>query len=124
MESAPTGPIGVPELLIILSWLVVLGVAILVGRDANRRGMNGLAWGIGVALLCIVFLPIYLIVRKPLAAPSAGVPVQVSSEAKPAVPAGSTANMTEQASFCPSCGNRLTTGARFCGRCGAQIPTG
>jgi zinc ribbon protein len=121
MDTA--GAIGLPELLIILPWLAVLGIAILVGRDANRRGMNGVAWGIGVALLCIVFLPIYLIVRKPLGAPSASLPVQVSPEAKPAVSAGSTADLTEQALFCPSCGNRLTTGARFCARCGAQIPT-
>jgi len=124
MENGPSaGAIGLPELMIILPWLAVLGIAIFVGKDANRRGMNGVAWGIGVALLCIVFLPIYLIVRKPLGAASAGLPVQASTEPTPAVSAGSTANSTEQASFCPSCGNRLTTGARFCARCGAQIPT-
>jgi hypothetical protein len=41
-------------------------IGILVAKDANARGMEGTAWGIGVFMLCIVFLPVYLIVRKPL----------------------------------------------------------
>ena len=49
-----------------LGFLIALVVGILVGKDANKRGMNGILWGIGVCLLMIVFLPIYLIVRKPL----------------------------------------------------------
>ena len=49
-----------------LGLIIALIVGILVGQDANKRGMNGLGWGLGVFLLMIVFLPIYLIVRKPL----------------------------------------------------------
>lgn len=44
---------------------VALVIAILVGQDASKRGMNGILWGIGVFLLLIIFLPIYFIVRKP-----------------------------------------------------------
>ena len=47
-------------------FLIALIVGILVGQDANKRGMNGIGWGLGVFLLMIVFLPIYLIIRKPL----------------------------------------------------------
>lgn len=46
--------------------LIALVIAIVVGQDAKKRGMNSWGWGIGVFLLLIVFLPIYLIVRKPL----------------------------------------------------------
>ncbi len=46
--------------------VIALVVAILVGQDANKRGMNAWGWGIGVFLLLIVFLPLYFILRKPL----------------------------------------------------------
>ena len=49
-------------------FLIALLIAIWVASDANKRGMNGVGWAIGVFFLCIVFLPIYLIVRKPLLA--------------------------------------------------------
>jgi MFS family permease len=45
--------------------LIALVVAILVGQDAEKRGMNAWAWGIGVFLVLIVFLPLYFILRKP-----------------------------------------------------------
>ncbi|KPK82879.1 MAG: hypothetical protein AMS27_13685 [Bacteroides sp. SM23_62_1] len=45
--------------------LVALLVAILVGQDAKKRGMNAWVWGIGVFLVLIVFLPLYFILRKP-----------------------------------------------------------
>ena len=50
----------------ILGLIIALVVGILIGQDAEKRGMNGLGWGLGVFLLMIVFLPVYLIVRKPL----------------------------------------------------------
>lgn len=45
--------------------IIALIIAILIGKDANSRGMNGVGWGIFVFLICIIALPIYLIVRKP-----------------------------------------------------------
>jgi len=48
-------------------WLVVfLIIAYLVYQDANRRGMNGLLWGILVLIpvLGILFLIIYIISRE------------------------------------------------------------
>ncbi len=41
-------------------------IGVLIANDANSRGMNGLGWGIFTFLICIVAVPIYLIVRKPL----------------------------------------------------------
>jgi hypothetical protein len=45
--------------------IIALVIAILIGKDASKRGMNAWGWGIGVFLLLIVFLPLYFIMRKP-----------------------------------------------------------
>ncbi|MCX6328137.1 MAG: hypothetical protein NTZ85_01300, partial [Bacteroidia bacterium] len=49
----------------IIGVIIALVVAILIGQDASKRGMNAWGWGIGVFLLLIVFLPLYFILRKP-----------------------------------------------------------
>jgi hypothetical protein len=46
-----------------LAIAVVIGV--LIGKDAASRGMSGVGWGLFSALICIVAVPIYLVVRKP-----------------------------------------------------------
>ena len=43
--------------------------------DAKKRGMNATGWGIGTFLFCLVFLPLYLIMRKPLLTGPVGMPV-------------------------------------------------
>lgn len=49
----------------LIGMMIALVVAILVGQDASKRGMNSWGWGIFVFLILIVGLPWYLIVRKP-----------------------------------------------------------
>ena len=72
-------------------------IAVWVAMDANKRGMNGFLWGLGVFLLCIVFLPIYLIVRR-------GKSPQAAGGGGP---------------FCPSCGKQISdANAPFCPHCG------
>ena len=95
-----------------LFWILIpLIVAVLVAQDANKRGMNGVLWGIGVFLLCIVFLPLYLIVRKPMfIAPPPGYYPPVAG------PPGGTARM------CPACGKYHDGSAQFCPHCGAPQP--
>ena len=63
--------------------------------------MNGVLWGIGVFLLCIVFLPLYLIVRKPIP------------------PAMTGASWSGTARMCPACGRYHDGTAQFCPFCGA-----
>ena len=53
----------------LISLLIAAGIAFFVYQDAQKRGMNGILWAIGVFLLCIVFLPMYLIMRKPVGTP-------------------------------------------------------
>tara|TARA_B100000029_G_C17517101_1_gene938515 strand:- start:134 stop:313 length:180 start_codon:yes stop_codon:yes gene_type:complete len=50
----------------IIGLIIVLVIGVFIAKDANSRGMNGIGWGIFVFLICIVALPIYLIVRKPV----------------------------------------------------------
>jgi len=54
--------IGPQEIIILI---ILLIPAIAVGKDAEKRGMNGWGWGIGVFFLLIVLLPLYFILRKP-----------------------------------------------------------
>jgi hypothetical protein len=49
----------------LIAIVIDLLIAIWVYRDAQGRGMNAILWAIGTFLLCIVFLPLYLIMRKP-----------------------------------------------------------
>ncbi len=49
----------------IIGPIIALIVAIVIGQDAKKRGMNAWGWGIGVFLILIIFLPLYFILRKP-----------------------------------------------------------
>ena len=49
----------------IIGYIIALIIAVLIGQDASKRGMNAWGWGIGVFLLLIIFLPLYFILRKP-----------------------------------------------------------
>ena len=46
--------------------IIALIAAILVGQDAQKRGMSPWGWGIFVFLILIIGLPAYFIARKPL----------------------------------------------------------
>jgi hypothetical protein len=59
---------------VVVAVAALLSVTIAVGVDAGKRGMRGGAWAAGVFLFWIVFLPLYLIVRKPLSPAPAGAP--------------------------------------------------
>ena len=50
----------------IFGLIIAVIVGVLIAKDADNRGMNGTAWGFFVFFVCIIALPIYLIVRKPL----------------------------------------------------------
>ena len=98
-----------------IGFLVALLIAIWVATDANKRGMNGAAWAIGVFFLCIIFLPIYLIVRKPVLAQTPyGYPPPPGSQPpySPPLPTGAAQQ------FCSNCGAPLSPGVKFCGKCG------
>ena len=81
--------------------LIAAVIAGFVASDASKRGMSAGGWFFGVFLLLIVFLPAYLIVRKPLLAQYQP---QLSPQATP--------------SLCPHCGKYYAGKATFCPHCG------
>lgn len=50
----------------ILGWLIFVVLAYLVYKDAEKRGMNGLLWGLPVLVpwVGIIFLALYLFLRE------------------------------------------------------------
>ena len=81
-------------------------IGFLVAQDANSRGMSGVGWGLGTFLLCIVFLPLYLLVRRPpLAAYQA--------------PGGNLFPAPGAPVLCPTCGKYHEGYAAYCPHCGA-----
>lgn len=57
---------------------LLIAISSWVWKDATRRDMNP-RWGIAVGLLLIVFLPLYLAVRKPVKCGGCGKPVPSSA---------------------------------------------
>lgn len=51
---------------ILLGLIIVTIISVFIYKDAEKRGMCGIGWALGVWLLLIVFLPLYLIVRTPI----------------------------------------------------------
>lgn len=50
---------------LVFGLIIAAVVAVLIAKDADSRGMNGLGWGIFTFLVCIIAVPIYVVVRKP-----------------------------------------------------------
>jgi len=49
----------------VLFGLIIAGiVGVLIGKDANSRGMNSWGWGIFTFAIMIIAVPIYLVVRN------------------------------------------------------------
>jgi hypothetical protein len=62
MDNYGGGGFGIFQL---IGLIIAAAIGFWVYKDANTRGMNGILWGILTFLICIIFLPIYLIIRKP-----------------------------------------------------------
>jgi len=119
---------------------IVVGViaAIWVYSDAKKRGMNAIGWAIGTFLVCIVFLPLYLIIRKPVLMAGGippGAPVYMPPPGyqqppggyaqPPAAPPqagpmpGAAGPPAGTMHFCTQCGQRYEGTLKFCPNCGA-----
>jgi len=103
--------------LLSLGGLIQIGLAVWVGLDAQRRGMNGLLWGLLVFFTFIVGLLVYLIVTQwgP----------QSESAASPGAPVGFTAASGAAARTakgrCPGCEAPLAPDFKLCPYCGTPL---
>jgi hypothetical protein len=94
----------------LFGFVIAVIVAAFTARDANKRGMSGMGWFFGVAFLLIVFLPLYLIVRKPL------LPQYQPQLAQP--PQGMLLPATGVPNLCMHCGKYYAGQAKYCPLCG------
>jgi predicted amidophosphoribosyltransferase len=89
--------------------VVVIGigaiVAVITAKDAGKRGMNEFGWGVGVFLAMIFFLPLYLIVRKPVLRTVIEQEQLESGNARK----------------CPYCAEIIRAGAQVCRFCGREL---
>jgi hypothetical protein len=131
----------------IIGLLIAAAIAFWVYTDAKKRPMNAVGWAIGTFLLCIVFLPLYLILRKPplTAGLPPGVPPlppgytyttmppgqQPPMQAPPptfpppppaTAPPPAAGSSGAPVHFCTQCGHRYEGTVKFCPNCGAPTP--
>jgi hypothetical protein len=115
----------------LIGFLIAGAIAFWVYSDAKKRGMNAAGWAAGTFLLCIVFLPLYLIMRKPVVTGPVGMPVPPGyipppppgTYTQPLPPPPPTAAAPAQPAgtmhFCTQCGQRYEGTLKFCPNCGA-----
>jgi hypothetical protein len=130
----------------LIGLVIAAAIAFWVYNDAKKRPMNAILWAIGTFLVCIVFLPLYLILRKPVtgAAVTPGMPPQplplpptytpppqqsyqqppqytppppTYTPPQPGAPLATAP--PKQGKFCPSCGAPHEGTVKFCPNCGA-----
>jgi hypothetical protein len=99
--------------MVLIGLMVAAIVAGFVAKDANKRGMNAKFWFFGVFLLLIVFLPIYLLSRKPLLPQyQPQFPQPQQTQLNPVFAA------TPAPTLCRPCGQYYAGPARDCPLCG------
>lgn len=86
-----------PLLFVLIGWIVIV---VWVYRDAERRALNGILWGLLVFFGNIIGLIIYLIVRSEQ------------------LPKGIAGNVVAP---CPGCGKAVPQSHAFCHHCGARL---
>jgi hypothetical protein len=107
-----------PEMIRIVAGIVAVFLALLVARDASRRGMNAVGWFLGVLFLLLIALPLYFILRKPLLPQYQSQLPQRQTPSAPVFAAATAASIKPM--FCLNCGAEIGPTSRFCASCGAK----
>jgi RNA polymerase subunit RPABC4/transcription elongation factor Spt4 len=102
-------PTTLLSLVLLIIWIFVI---VWVYRDAERRGMNGILWGLLVFIGNIIGLLIYLIVR------SDNVPSTTEAVSHHICPECSTP-VSQKYAFCPHCGASMA--GPVCPDCGRTV---
>lgn len=103
-----------------LSLLILFAVSVWVYRDAVSRGYtsgSALLWSIGVFALLIIFLPIYLITRKPRVERT-----DFSNDSYRSGPmkVGESSTYVDQL-LCSQCGSEISSNFTHCPYCGTRL---
>ena len=48
----------------LIALIITSGFGLIVAKDAKQYGMNPLFWGLGTTFFLIIFLPLYIFVRR------------------------------------------------------------
>lgn len=127
----------------IFGLVIAAAIGFWVATDAKKRGMS-FWWGVGTFLICIVFLPLYLIMRKPVI--TAGVQIPPGTPVYIPPPPGQYPGAQQQyppppppqfpapapgaappppiagtVHFCTQCGQKYEGTLKFCPNCGAAL---
>jgi len=95
--------------------IIQVGLAIWVGIDANRKGSNGILWGLLVLFTSVVGLIVYLLVSPNLVRNGASV-TAAAPPGSSAVPPPSPGKST-----CPSCRAQVEPSFKACPYCGTSL---
>lgn len=101
--------------------LIQIGLAIWVGFDADRRGSNGVLWGLLVFFTGVVGLIVYLIVIPTMAEreDSSG-----RAETGPMAAVAPSGPPPPAAARCGSCGSEIQPEFKVCPECGSSLHCG
>ena len=104
----------IPTTFLSLAWLILwICVIVWVYRDAERRGMNGILWGLLVFIGNIIGLLIYLIVR------SDNLPKESEPPPQYVKCSGCSTPVSQKYAFCPHCGASMA--GPVCPDCGKTV---
>jgi RNA polymerase subunit RPABC4/transcription elongation factor Spt4 len=95
--------------------LIQIGLAIWVGFDANRRGLNGLLWGLLVFFTGIVGLIVYLLIGPTMAQRNGA-----TASPQPAAAVTPVAPVTPS-TVCPGCQSQVSNDFKVCPYCGKAL---
>jgi RNA polymerase subunit RPABC4/transcription elongation factor Spt4 len=105
---------SIPTTLFSLTWLILwICVIVWVYRDAERRGMNGILWGLLVFIGNIIGLLIYLIVRSDNVSSQSDPPIVHTKCPECSIP------VADKYAFCPHCGASMA--GPVCPDCGRSV---
>lgn len=96
--------------MLFVGMIIAAVIAAFVASDAAKRGMSPVGWFFGVFLLLIVFLPLYIIVRRPLL-----------PQYQPQLPPQYIIRAEGSLRFCSACGAPNAIVGSFCSHCGRRL---